>query len=35
MDFPTIMQSSWVSEEEFGMGHLDLKQVPAKPIAGK
>ncbi|KAM3354865.1 hypothetical protein ACQJBY_025548 [Aegilops geniculata] len=28
-------KSSWVSEEEFGMGHLDLKPVPAKPIAGK
>ncbi|VAH69513.1 unnamed protein product [Triticum turgidum subsp. durum] len=27
-------KSSWVSEEEFGMGHLDLKPVPAKPIAG-
>ncbi|VAH85576.1 unnamed protein product [Triticum turgidum subsp. durum] len=27
-------KSSWVSEEEFGMGHLDLKPVPAIPIAG-
>ncbi|VAH83532.1 unnamed protein product [Triticum turgidum subsp. durum] len=27
-------KSSWLSEEEFGMGHLDLKPVPAKPIPG-
>jgi THO complex subunit 2 len=30
-----IMQSSWLSEEEFGMGHLDPKPVPAKTIPGK
>ncbi|KQK15800.1 THO complex subunit 2 isoform X3 [Brachypodium distachyon] len=27
-------KSSWLSEEEFGMGHLDTKPVPAKPIPG-
>lgn len=30
-----ILQSSWVSEEEFGMGHVDLKPAasPAKSLA--
>ncbi|CAM0909455.1 unnamed protein product [Alopecurus aequalis] len=27
-------KSSWLSEEEFGMGHLDPKPVPAKSIPG-
>lgn len=30
-----LMQSSWLSEEEFGMGLLDLKQGPAKIVPGK
>lgn len=31
------MQSSWVSEEEFGMGHVDLKPAAAaaKSLAGR
>lgn len=26
--FPHILQSSWVTEEEFGMGYLELKPAP-------
>jgi THO complex subunit 2 len=30
-----IMQSSWLSEEDFGMGHLDLKPAAARSVSGK
>lgn len=36
--FPLILQPSWVTEEEFGMGYLELKPAPpslaSKSLAG-
>ncbi|GJM92078.1 hypothetical protein PR202_ga08506 [Eleusine coracana subsp. coracana] len=29
-----VMQSSWLSEEDFGMGHLDLKPAAARSVSG-
>jgi THO complex subunit 2 len=31
----SIVQSSWLSEEEFGMGHIDLKPATARYVLGK
>jgi THO complex subunit 2 len=31
----SIVQSSWLSEEEFGMGHIDLKPATARSVLGK
>jgi hypothetical protein len=31
----SIVQSSWLSEEEFGGGHIDLKPATARSVLGK
>ena len=30
----SIVQSSWLSEEEFGMGHIDLKPATTRSVPG-